>query len=66
MEQAHSLTNKGATTVTPEVAILNKLFSLTRGDLEGAHFPPPQLAQTLAGMYFIRLKRIARFWQESG
>ncbi|MBV9929100.1 MAG: ATP-binding protein [Acidobacteria bacterium] len=45
--------------------LIGKLYEITRGDLEAATFPPPQLGRVLDRMSFVRLSRVSRFWQRA-
>ena len=45
-------------------AILGKLFGLTRGDLERARFPLPNILKLADDMAFVRLRTLSAFWKE--
>lgn len=47
-----------------DAKLINKIFELTRGDLETAHFPFPQLIPVIDDMTWVHLSRLSRFWQE--
>lgn len=52
--------------MTDDAELLGKVFELTRGDLDAAVFPRPQLGSVAAGMTFVRVRRLARFWDARG
>jgi len=45
-----------------DAELLGKIFQITRGDLESAVFPHPQLGLAISGLSFARIARISRFW----
>lgn len=47
-----------------DAELLNKIFDLTRGDLETAQFPFPQLASLAQNMAWVRVTRLSRFWKQ--
>ena len=49
--------------MTTDGQLLSKIFEVTRGDLETAHFPFPQLGAFAANMVFVHVSRISRFWE---
>ncbi len=53
--------------MTGDTELLSKIFEVTRGDLETARFPLPQLGPVIDSMTFLRIARLSRFWkQQSG
>jgi len=48
--------------MTRDAELLGKIFEMTRGDLENAAFPHPQLGPAISGLSFARIARISRFW----
>jgi Helicase HerA, central domain len=50
--------------MTREAKLIGKIFELTRGDLETAHFPFPRLDAVVSAMQCVRISRLSRFWQE--
>lgn len=47
-----------------DAVILQKLFRLTRGDLDSAVFPVPDIPEAIGRMRPVRLARVSRFWTE--
>src|SRR5437763_1370470 len=45
-----------------DATLLNKIYEITRGDLESSYFPFPRLAPILESMTFVRIVRLGRFW----
>ena len=43
--------------------LLDRIYRLTRGDLDGREFPRPTLSLLLRGYSFVRIKRITEFWK---
>jgi len=48
-----------------QAAVVSKMFSLTRGDLESAVFPTPQPISIFRENVVVRLLRVASFWRHS-
>ncbi|KUG26048.1 putative atp-binding protein [hydrocarbon metagenome] len=46
-----------------DAELLNKIYDVTRGDLDGAVFTFPQLGSLLDSMTLIRITRLSRFWK---
>ncbi len=44
--------------------LLNKIYEITRGDLDSAVFPVPDVTDALRTSEFVRLARIERFWDD--
>ncbi|MEZ5549043.1 MAG: DUF87 domain-containing protein [Pseudomonadales bacterium] len=47
-----------------DAAILDRIYSLTRGDLDGLEFPRPTVSSFLRDHTLVRINRIAEFWKE--
>ena len=50
--------------MTGDTELLSKIFEVTRGDLETARFPLPQLGPVIDSMTFLRISRLSRFWKQ--
>jgi hypothetical protein len=50
--------------MTRDTKLVNKIFEITRGDLETAQFPFPQLGPVIDGMTFVRVSRLSSFWKQ--
>ena len=44
--------------------LLNKIYGITRGDLETALFPFPDYEKAISQFTFLRLTRLSRFWKQ--
>lgn len=52
--------------MTRDAALLEKLFALTRGDLERAVHSLPSLRPLANAMTFCRIRRLSAFWNAEG
>lgn len=48
-----------------EATLLNKIFEITRGDLENADPPFPLFTSMIQGMSFAHISRISKFWKRN-
>lgn len=47
-----------------DAELLSQIFEVTRGNLETARFPFPQLGPVVDNMTFVRIRRLSRFWKQ--